>query len=100
MQSFSFDLFPNPPVQRHSPASIAAGEQIKHRISDMQHCVLEYIRAHGRCTDEQQQVGLCMNGNTQRARRIELARMGLVERDGYSRTRAGRIAQAWRAKRG
>ena len=47
-------------------------------------------------TDEEMQDELGMNASTQRPRRVELTRAGLVVPDGEARTRAGRRAVCWR----
>jgi hypothetical protein len=47
-------------------------------------------------TDEEMQRRLDMNPSTQRPRRIELARRGLVVEDGTRRTASGRMATVWR----
>jgi hypothetical protein len=48
-------------------------------------------------TDEEQQRLLEMNPSTQRPRRIELARRGLVVTCGTRRTASGRNADVWKA---
>jgi len=48
-------------------------------------------------TDEEMQTRLGMNPSTQRPRRIELARRGLVVECGTRRTASGRNASVWRA---
>lgn len=57
--------------------------------------VLGYIRDHGPCTDEAVQDGLAMNGSTQRPRRVELHRAGLIRHAGDMPTKSGRLAAAW-----
>jgi len=47
-------------------------------------------------TDEEMQQRLEMNPSTQRPRRIELARRGLVVEAGTRRTASGRMAVVWR----
>jgi len=47
-------------------------------------------------TDEEMQRLLGMNPSTQRPRRIELARRGLVVEAGTRRTASGRMATVWR----
>jgi transcription initiation factor IIE alpha subunit len=47
-------------------------------------------------TDEEMQTRLGMNPSTQRPRRIELARRGLVVECGTRRTASGRNASVWR----
>ena len=58
--------------------------------------VLEAIRVLGPVTDEQIQDALGMNPSTQRPRRVELAREGLiVEAEALGVTRSGRRAVQW-----
>lgn len=66
-------------------------------LNAMQRRVLGYIEEHGPATDEEIATGLGMNPSTQRPRRIELARRGLVVQDGVRRTTSGRYATAWKA---
>jgi hypothetical protein len=59
--------------------------------------LLRDVLPHG-LTDEQMQTYLGMNPSTQRPRRIELVRSGLVVDSGFKRpTRSGRDATVWRA---
>lgn len=86
------------PFQRHSLTSIAAAESIGDRINALQARVLAYLKAHpSGLTDEQMQAGLGMNPSTQRPRRIELQRKGMLKADGTRKTKAGRSAVVWRA---
>jgi len=63
----------------------------------MQRRVLELLAATpDGLTDEEQQRLLGMNPSTQRPRRIELARRGLVVEAGTRRTASGRMATVWR----
>ena len=65
-------------------------------LNAMQRRVLAYIEEHGPATDEEIATGLGMNPSTERPRRIELARRGLVVQDGTRRTSSGRMACVWR----
>jgi hypothetical protein len=66
-------------------------------LSAMQRRVLELLAATpDGLTDEEQQRLLGMNPSTQRPRRIELARRGLVVEAGTRRTASGRMAVVWR----
>lgn len=61
--------------------------------------VLELLRNHIGLTDEMMQEKLGMNPSTQRPRRIELVKAGLVVDSGFKNpTRSGRDATVWRAK--
>jgi transcription initiation factor IIE alpha subunit len=66
-------------------------------LNAMQRRVLELLAATpDGLTDEEQQRLLGMNPSTQRPRRIELARRGLVVEAGTRRTASGRMAVVWR----
>lgn len=85
------------PYQRHSTTSAAAARQISPAATLRLH-VLRYIeqRAALGATDEEIQDALTMNPSTQRPRRIELARLGLVADSGTTRrTKSGRAATVW-----
>jgi transcription initiation factor IIE alpha subunit len=67
-------------------------------LNAMQRRVLELLTATPEgLTDEEMQRMLEMNPSTQRPRRIELARRGLVVEAGTRRTASGRMATVWRA---
>jgi hypothetical protein len=86
------------PSQRHSPTSIAAAEAAKPTAETYRLAVLLWLRHKGVLggTDEEIQSALVMNQNTQRPRRVELVRMGLVKDSGRTRpTRSGRQAVVW-----
>jgi transcription initiation factor IIE alpha subunit len=69
-------------------------------LNAMQRRVLELLAATpDGLTDEEQQRLLGMNPSTQRPRRIELARRGLVVEAGTRRTASGRMATVWRVNR-
>ena len=66
-------------------------------LNAMQRMVLELLAATpGGLTDEEMQRRLGMNPSTQRPRRIELARRGLVVECGTRKTASGRMAVVWR----
>jgi len=66
-------------------------------LNAMQRRVLELLHATpDGLTDEEMQLRLDMNPSTQRPRRIELARRGLVVEAGTRRTASGRMATVWR----
>lgn len=94
------ELTVQPPSQRHSPASVAAGREMESPAETLRGMVLERLRAAGErgATDEELQRGLCMNPSTERPRRIELVRLGRVTDSGLTRpTLSGRSATVWRA---
>jgi transcription initiation factor IIE alpha subunit len=66
-------------------------------LNAMQRRVLELLAATpDGLTDEEIQTRLGMNPSTQRPRRIELARRGLVVEAGTRRTASGRMATVWK----
>lgn len=89
----------NPPAQRHSPTSVAAATAIKPTAGTLRERVLDFLLEFGPHTDEQIQDALAMPASTQRPRRVELCRAGLVEQVGEARTRSGRKAVVWGAVR-
>ena len=86
-----------PPAQRHSETSRAAAASLDgDALNAMQRRVLEYLETHGPSTDEEIATGLDMNPSTERPRRGELARRGLIVEAGTRRTSSGRMATIWR----
>lgn len=79
--------------------SRAAAKSIEPHLGNLQARVLNYLKQCGAgATDEQMQIALDMNASTQRPRRIELARKGLIRKSEEKRkTTSGRLAQVWRA---
>lgn len=92
--------------------SRAAAAAVRDSAATLRQRVLDYLRSRGRqgATDEEIQLALGMPGNTQRPRRQELERAGLVlplrspgnapgsaPGDAYvtRATRSGRQAQVW-----
>lgn len=66
-------------------------------LNALQRRVLELLRATpDGLTDEEMQRRLGMNPSTQRPRRIELARRGLIVTAGTRKTSSGRNADVWR----
>lgn len=85
-----------PPFQAHSPTSRAAAASVVDDLGRMQRLVLECLRLHpDGLTDEQMQRLLGMNPNTQRPRRVELQRRGLIVMRGTRKTESGRAAVIW-----
>jgi hypothetical protein len=69
-------------------------------LNALQRRVLELLQATPEgLTDEEMQKRLGMNPSTQRPRRIELARRGMVVEAGTRKTASGRNASVWRAAR-
>lgn len=87
------------PAVRGSVTSAQAADSLgPATLNAMQRRVYEFLRTCGAfgATDEEIQLALGMNPSTQRPRRIELVRRGLVVEDGTRRTASGRNASVWR----
>jgi hypothetical protein len=86
-----------PSVNGSITSAKAADSLAPATLNAMQRRVLELLAATaGGLTDEEMQTRLGMNPSTQRPRRIELARRGLVVEAGTRRTASGRMATVWR----
>ncbi len=82
--------------QAHSPTSQAAAEAYRERAPNARRRVYDLIASASGLTDEQIQESLRMNPNTQRPRRVELERAGLVADSGCTRkTKSGMAAVVW-----
>jgi transcription initiation factor IIE alpha subunit len=86
------------PSARGSVTSAQAADSLgSAMLNALQRKVLELLRATPEgLTDEEVQRRLDMNPSTQRPRRIELARRGLVVEAGTRKTVSGRMATVWR----
>ncbi|MBK5203900.1 MAG: hypothetical protein JJD98_00375 [Polaromonas sp.] len=75
------------PYQRHSATSQAASAAIEPRAGTQRHRVLMHLRDMEDCgaTDEEIQRTLPMSANSQRPRRQELVKAGLVVDSGRTR---------------
>jgi hypothetical protein len=87
----------SPPAQAHSETSREAAEAIKPKVNDLHRMVLDALRgATDGLTDEEMQELIPMKPSTQRPRRIELCKLGLVRDSGRTRkTRSCRKAVVW-----
>lgn len=85
------------PYQPHSHTSMAAANSVAYCLGSLQSAVLEYITSRGKegATDEEVQSALGLNPSTQRPRRIELMRKGLVVPQGERKTKSNRLATVW-----
>ena len=82
--------------QSHSPTSMAAAVEIAAKAPTLRGQVLRSLRDDGPATDEQIQQRLGMGANTERPRRRELQKLGLVVDSGRTRpTLSGRQAVVW-----
>lgn len=87
-----------PAVQGSATSAMAADSLEPKTLNAMQLRVLELLRENtSGLTDEEMQHRLRMNPSTQRPRRIELVRRGLVIEAGTRKTSSGRMAVVWRA---
>jgi hypothetical protein len=88
---------PAPPAQAHSATSLAAADSMDgNTLNTLQRRVLDLLHATpGGLTDEEIANRLGMNPSTERPRRIELARRGLVVKAGTRKTASGRNADVW-----
>lgn len=90
-------LFDQPAAQRHSATSRAAASAIVPTRLTLQEQVYRCIlRAETGVTDEQICEHTLLNPSTERPRRIELVKKGLVRDSGRTRkTASGRSATVW-----
>ena len=92
MSQFEFPAF----RWDHPETSQQASLQIAPAVETLRAKVLDCIRDHNGCTDQEVQTYLQMPGNTQRPRRQELVRGGFVKDSGdRRRTVKGRAAIVW-----
>lgn len=84
-------------AQPHSPTSRAAAIAYANAAPNARRRVFDLLeRVRGGLTDEEIQEALHMSANTERPRRIELERAGVVADSGRQRpTRAGMAAVIW-----
>lgn len=87
------------PAMQHSRTSMAAADALsRDRLNTLQRQVVAFLHQCGEhgATDEEMQRGIPMGPNTQRPRRRELAKRGLVVEAGERPTRSGKKATVWR----
>jgi hypothetical protein len=86
------------PSVNGSITSAAAADSLTPKVLNaMQRKVLDLLVATpSGLTDEEMQRRLQMNPSTQRPRRIELSRLGMVVEAGTRKTASGRKASVWR----
>ena len=87
---------PMPPSQPVE-TSRAAARSIQRLAPTLRHQVFEFLRGRPQgATDEEIQLALNLNPSTERPRRIELQRTGMVRDSGRKRrTTSGRLATVW-----
>jgi hypothetical protein len=87
-----------PSVNGSATSAAAADSLGPATLNAMQRRVYEFLLERGAAgaTDEEMQNGMPMPASTQRPRRVELARKGLIVEGGTRRTSSGRMAGIWR----
>ena len=85
-----------PSVNGSATSAAAADSLTSKTLNALQRRVLAYLEQRGPSTDEEIANGLGLNPSTERPRRIELARRGLIVESGTRRTSSGRMACVWR----
>ena len=100
--SAQMDLFGQPlPYVRGSETSKEAAIAAEPNAGTQRRRVLDHLRLYPNAgqTDHEMQEALEMNPSTQRPRRVELVRAGLVKDSGmYALTPSGKRAVVWMAK--
>ena len=82
--------------QGHSTTSERAAQEIAGSAESLRRRCLDYIQRCGPCSDDDIQQGLSINPSTERPRRIELVKLGLVRDSGQQgKTRSGRDCTLW-----
>ena len=86
-----------PAVQTSRTSMQAADSLGPATLNAMQRRVYEFLVWRGAtgATDEEMQTEIPMPASTQRPRRVELARKGLIVESGTRRTASGRMAGVW-----
>jgi hypothetical protein len=87
-----------PSVNGSATSAAAADSLSPATLNAMQRRVYEFLKWRGAtgATDEEMQSEIPMPASTQRPRRVELARKGLIVECGTRRTTSGRMAVVWR----
>jgi hypothetical protein len=92
-------LFMPPPAQRHSKTSRAAAASLTPaKLTGDRLRIYRYLRTRpDGATDEEIAAALAMGENTERPRRVELQRAGMIRLVGTRATTSGRKANVWQA---
>ena len=84
------------PYQGHSTTSERAAQEIAGSKHSLRWQVIDFIQSNGPSSDDEIQAALGMNPSTERPRRIELVKLGLVRDSGLQgKTRSGRACTLW-----
>jgi hypothetical protein len=97
MTLFDYGLYNGTPPHSNPTTSKEAAEAIKPSVSTLRAKVLAYLVVYPNSTDEDMQLGLDMDGNTQRPRRRELELQGKIRSTGIKKLSSGRNAKTWAA---
>jgi hypothetical protein len=92
---FSYPHYNGTPPHSNPTTSLEAAEAIRPSAGSLRAKVLAYLTLYPHSTDEDIQLGLGMDGNTQRPRRRELEQMGKIRESGIKRLKSGRNAKTW-----
>ena len=84
------------PYQGHSTTSERAAQEIAGTVDTLRRRVMLFIQLNGPSSDDEIQQALSINPSTERPRRIELVKLGLVRDSGLQgKTRSGRACTLW-----
>ena len=82
--------------QGHSTTSERAAQEIAGSVDSLRRRVMSFIQLNGPSSDEEISEALSMSPSTERPRRIELVKLGLVRDSGQQgKTRSGRACTLW-----
>lgn len=100
---FSEQPAPPPPdelARSNDTTSLDAAKTVSaYQRSQQQQDLIDVLEVHGPLTDEQMVQLTAMNPNSQRPRRRELEKAGVLCEAGEARTASGRKAKTWGLKR-
>ncbi len=82
--------------QGHSTTSELAAQRIAGSVTTLRGQIMIYLQLNGPRSDDEIQQALGMNPSTERPRRIELCKLGLVRDSGLQgKTKSGRACTLW-----
>ncbi len=82
--------------QGHSTTSERAAQEIAGGAASLRRKVLDFVQSNGPSSDDEIQEALSINPSTERPRRIELCKLGLLRDSGLcGKTRSGRSCVLW-----
>jgi transcription initiation factor IIE alpha subunit len=95
VSQLSFDDRPGLVRNDHPDTSRQAAELVLPKSGTQRRKVYDLICRWGEATDSEIQRALGMNGNTERPRRVELVRQGLIKDSGHRIAENGREMILW-----